>query len=78
MDDDFNTGAATAVLFELLRSLNKFVDTEKLEAGKPDAAKVAIAGTRRNGPPRTGRRAGIVPQTGRTEIGGGDAIVGNV
>jgi cysteinyl-tRNA synthetase len=41
MDDDFNTGAAAAVLFELLRTLNKFVDTEKLEAGKPDAAKVA-------------------------------------
>ena len=41
MDDDFNTGGATAALFELLRTLNKFVDTEKLEAGKPDAAKVA-------------------------------------
>ncbi len=25
----------------MLRTLNKFVDTEKLEAGKPDAAKVA-------------------------------------
>jgi cysteinyl-tRNA synthetase len=41
MDDDFNTGAATAALFELLRTLNKFVDTEKLEAGKPDPAKLA-------------------------------------
>ncbi len=41
MDDDFNTGAATASLFELLRALNKFVDTEKLEGGTPDAAKVA-------------------------------------
>jgi cysteinyl-tRNA synthetase len=41
MDDDFNTGAATAVLFELLTVLNKFVDTEKLEAGKPDAGKIA-------------------------------------
>jgi cysteinyl-tRNA synthetase len=42
MDDDFNTGAATAALFELLKALNKFVDTEKLEAGKPDPAKVAM------------------------------------
>ena len=41
MDDDFNTGAGTAALFELVRALNKFVDTEKLEGGKPDAAKVA-------------------------------------
>src|SRR5262249_30628057 len=41
MDDDFNTGAATAVLFELLTVLNKFVDVEKLEAGKPDAGNVA-------------------------------------
>lgn len=41
MDDDFNTGAAVAALFDLLRTLNKFVDTEKLEADKPDAAKVA-------------------------------------
>jgi cysteinyl-tRNA synthetase len=40
MDDDFNTGAGTAALFELVRALNKFVDTEKLEGGKPDASKV--------------------------------------
>ncbi len=40
MDDDFNTGSATSQLFELLRALNKFVDTEKLESGKPDAAKL--------------------------------------
>ncbi len=31
MDDDFNTGGAVGVLFELLRRLNKFVDDEKLE-----------------------------------------------
>ncbi|HTQ38226.1 MAG TPA: cysteine--tRNA ligase [Pirellulales bacterium] len=41
MDDDFNTGAAASKLFELLGALNKFVDTEKLEAGQPDAAKLA-------------------------------------
>jgi cysteinyl-tRNA synthetase len=41
MDDDFNTGAATSKLFELLGALNKFVATEKLESGHPDAAKVA-------------------------------------
>ncbi|HEY2882486.1 MAG TPA: cysteine--tRNA ligase [Pirellulales bacterium] len=41
MDDDFNTGAATSKLFELLGALNKFVASEKLESGHPDAAKVA-------------------------------------
>ncbi|MBL9125646.1 MAG: cysteine--tRNA ligase, partial [Planctomycetaceae bacterium] len=35
MDDDFNTGGAIGDLFELLRTLNKFIDTEKLEAGRP-------------------------------------------
>ncbi|MEN6405829.1 MAG: cysteine--tRNA ligase, partial [Thermoguttaceae bacterium] len=31
MDDDFNTGGGIAVLFDLVRVLNKFVDDEKLE-----------------------------------------------
>ncbi len=31
MDDDFNTGAAVATLFDLLRALNKFIDDNKLE-----------------------------------------------
>ncbi|MHB1036036.1 MAG: cysteine--tRNA ligase [Pirellulales bacterium] len=47
MDDDFNTGGAIGVLFDLVRDLNKFVDTEKLDAGKPDPGKLAVlkAGT---------------------------------
>jgi cysteinyl-tRNA synthetase len=31
MDDDFNTGGAIGVLFDLLRTLNKFIDDHKLE-----------------------------------------------
>jgi len=31
MDDDFNTGGGIAVLFDLVRALNKFIDDEKLE-----------------------------------------------
>ena len=31
MDDDFNTGGAVGILFDLVRRLNKFVDDEKLE-----------------------------------------------
>ncbi len=41
MDDDFNTGVGVAALFDLVRSLNKFADAEKLEEGKPSAVKLA-------------------------------------
>jgi cysteinyl-tRNA synthetase len=37
MDDDFNTGGAVGVLFELLRVLNKYIDDHKLET-KNDSA----------------------------------------
>jgi len=36
MDDDFNTGGAAAVLYDLVRTLNKFADDQKLEAPNPD------------------------------------------
>ncbi len=32
MDDDFNTGAAVAVLFDMLRALNRFIDDNRLDA----------------------------------------------
>ncbi|HUY35332.1 MAG TPA: cysteine--tRNA ligase [Pirellulales bacterium] len=42
MDDDFNTGGAIGVLFELVRALNKFVDEAGLEtAGKTGSAEAA-------------------------------------
>ena len=31
MDDDFNTGGATGDLFEIARSMNRFIDAEQLE-----------------------------------------------
>src|SRR5260370_833716 len=34
MDDDFNTGGAIGVLYELLSELNRFADVCQLEAGK--------------------------------------------
>ncbi len=39
MDDDFNTGGAVGVLFELVSALNRFADVHQLEdrAAKPDA-----------------------------------------
>ncbi|HZZ71547.1 MAG TPA: cysteine--tRNA ligase [Pirellulales bacterium] len=43
MDDDFNSGGAVGVLFELLRLLNRFVESEKLEeSGKTNAAALAV------------------------------------
>jgi cysteinyl-tRNA synthetase len=38
MDDDFNTGGAVGVLFELLTALNRFADAAKLEAEKAQPA----------------------------------------
>jgi len=45
MDDDFNTGGATAVLFELVTTLNKLADSTKLEdpATEDEAARTAFA-----------------------------------
>lgn len=43
MDDDFNTGGAMGVFFDLLRRLNKFVDEEKLETVANDAQKQELA-----------------------------------
>ena len=43
MDDDFNTGAAVADLFEIARTLNRYADQADLEAsGKDDLAKLAV------------------------------------
>lgn len=37
MDDDFNTGGAVGVLYELLTSLNRFADLKKIEEGQGTA-----------------------------------------
>ena len=42
MDDDFNTGGAVGVLFELVRRLNKFVDDEELEQKAPKGKLAAL------------------------------------
>ncbi len=79
MDDDFNTGAATSKLFELLGALNKFVDTEKLEGGKPDAAKLA---TLEKGTSVLKELAGVLglfrKSVEQKASGGDDAMVGEL
>jgi cysteinyl-tRNA synthetase len=41
MDDDFNTGGAIGVLYELLSTLNRFADTKQLEVNRTDVAALA-------------------------------------
>jgi cysteinyl-tRNA synthetase len=41
MDDDFNTGGAIGVLYELLTALNRFADAQKLDAGHAAPAPLA-------------------------------------
>ena len=47
MDDDFNTGGAVGVLYELLTGLNRFVEQRKLEDGQgtPDDLRAFERGT---------------------------------
>jgi cysteinyl-tRNA synthetase len=42
MDDDFNTGAAVGVLFELAPAINKFADDAKLETSAAAEADRAV------------------------------------
>jgi cysteinyl-tRNA synthetase len=43
MDDDFNTGGATGILFEMVTTINRFIDVEKLEGGAgPEAGQLAM------------------------------------
>jgi cysteinyl-tRNA synthetase len=44
MDDDFNTGGATGVLFEMVSALNRHADVHKLEAGGAGRTKDEFAG----------------------------------
>ena len=48
MDDDFNTGGAVGVLYELLNRLNRFADEKKLEdaAAAPKAKEEFVEGVR--------------------------------
>ena len=47
MDDDFNTGAGIAELFDLLKKLNKFIDDQKLEtAPTPEAVAELVQGVK--------------------------------
>jgi cysteinyl-tRNA synthetase len=41
MDDDFNTGGGVGVLFDLRKTLNTFIDANKLDTASADKTKIA-------------------------------------
>ncbi len=78
MDDDFNTGGAVGVLYEMLNKLNRFADDKKLEeaAAKP-AAKVEFAeGVRVL--KEMSQILGIFQAPATAEKGGDDQLVGGL
>ena len=88
MDDDFNTGGAVGILFDLVRRLNRFVDESKLEASATDAQcaeltagatrlaeLAAIPGLFRSALPE---RAAGGDVSGDTEAAGGGALTASL
>ena len=76
MDDDFNTGGAVGVLFELVTAANKYADDEQARRPGHDEP-------RREGRIRRGRRdgeglrdaLGLTLDVKESSLGGGDALV---
>ncbi len=75
MDDDFNTGGAVGVLFELVTALNKLADTGKLE--DPAAAKALSRTEFEDGAATAKEMAGILGLTfavPEANLGGNDQL----
>lgn len=76
MDDDFNTAAATAVLFELTNDVNRFIEQTALESSDDDAGKkFALQAARAL--VALGQSLGIFLSAPET-TSGGDALVGQL
>lgn len=75
MDDDFNTGGAVGVLYELLTALNRYADAKQLEGGNPDAA--AVSDFRRGVVVlrELGNLLGLFQEAPRSVGGGNDQLV---
>ena len=78
MDDDFNTGGAVGDLFELVRTLNKYADDQKLEGRKPDDSQLVVlqlgAATLRE----LGAVLGLFRQPAAKLASGDDELVGKL
>jgi cysteinyl-tRNA synthetase len=78
MEDDFNTGGAVGVLYELLSTLNRFADARLPEGGKPEAA--ALADFRRGvvALKEVGQILGLFREAPAKQAGGDDELVGGL
>jgi cysteinyl-tRNA synthetase len=75
MDDDFNTGGAVGVLFELLTTLNRFADGRQLEGGKADANAIADFGRGVSVLRELSQILGIFREPPASKTGGNDQLV---
>jgi cysteinyl-tRNA synthetase len=78
MDDDFNTGGAVGLLYELLTALNRFADTRGLEGGKAEASahqdfRRGVVVLR-----ELGQILGLFAQPPACRTGAGDELVGGL
>lgn len=79
MDDDFNTGGAVGVLFELVTAVNKFADQQKLE--EPTGRSPADLATFMGGAGLIRLIAsilGLTLESPKSELGGGGELVGGL
>lgn len=77
MDDDFNSGAAVSELFELVRLLNRFVDSEKLEEAGQNPKSLASLGRGVQTLRELSALLGLFLQAPAT-AGGDDALTGKL
>jgi cysteinyl-tRNA synthetase len=77
MDDDFNTAGAIASLFDYAAAVNRFVETEKLEASPTDKGKASLLqATRRL--IAFGRLIGLFLEPQERKTAGGDKLTDTV
>ncbi len=77
MDDDFNTGGAIGVLYELLSVLNRFADTRQLEANR-NAPVVADFRRGMTALKELSQILGIFQQPQKAPAAGNDEVVGGL
>lgn len=75
MDDDFNTGGAVGVLFELLGSLNRFADVNKLEEATKKTESVAEFLEGATLFKELGQILGLFFEQPKADLGGDDKLV---
>jgi cysteinyl-tRNA synthetase len=78
MDDDFNTGGAVGDMFELVRTLNKYADEEKLENRAPDAAQLATLSQGARTLRELGATLGLFREPPANAAGGDDQLAGGL